>query len=228
MEFLRMAFRDAYSILIDPFRFFKSMSEDKETRPRSIRYIATWFILFCVISAMLLPLWKPLTDWTIATSVVKIPDLHFANEVYLSMALYLYPLVYSYLGDHFWTWLACIPLLMIDSLATLLLGAGIFHLFFKYVLRGNGRYKDAVAVVAFGDLPSLLFGFLPYSAAVGLAWTSLLQMPVGFHYMYGVPWKRAFIPYVLWTAFIFVSWRTRGTVSSAGLLPMIPRGPYLP
>lgn len=226
MEFVRSAFRDAHSILSDPFGFFKSMSEDKETRPRSTWYVVTWFILFSIVPGLLLPLWKPLTDWAIATAVVKIPDLHFANEVYLSMALYLYPLIYSYLGDSFRTWLVCFPLLMLDLLLTLLALAGVFHLLFKYLLGGNGSYKDALAVVAFGDIPSLLFGFLPYSAAIGLAWTSLLQIPVGFHYMYKVSWKRAFIPYVLWTVFIFVSWGTRGTVSFAGLISMIPKGPY--
>jgi len=158
--------------------------------------------------------------------MVKIPDLHFANEVYLSMSLYLYPLIYSYFGDNIRTCLVCSPLLMLDLLLTLLVGAAIFHLVFKYFLGGNGNYTDAVAIFAFGDLPSLLFGFLPYSAAIGLAWTSLLQIAVGFHYMYKVPWKRAFIPYLLWTIFIFVSWGTRGTVSSAGLIAMIPKGPY--
>jgi len=83
-------------------------------------------------------------------------------------------------------------------------------------------------VLAFGDLPSLLFGFLPYSAAIGLAWTSLLQIPVEFHYLYGVSWNRAFIPYVLWTIFIFVSWGTMGTVSPSGVISLIPRGPYPP
>jgi hypothetical protein len=226
MESVRAALRDAHSILDDPFGFFKSISADKETRPRSIRYTVGWFILFSIVPALLLPLWKPLTDWAFATAVVKIPDLHFANEVYLSMSLYLYPLIYSYLGDSFRTWLVCFPLLMLDLLANLLVGAGVFHLFFRYALGGNGRYRDALAVLAFGDLPSLLFGFLPYSAAIGLAWTSLLQIPVGFHYVYKVSWKRAFIPYVLWTVFIFVSWGTRGTVSSAGLIAMIPKGPY--
>lgn len=228
MESMRAAFRDARSVLSDPFGFFKSTSEDKETKPHSTRYILTWFVLFSIGPCLLLPLWKLLTDWTVATAVVKIPDLHFANEVYLSMSLYLYPLVYSHLGDSFRTWSVCFPLLMVDLLANLLVGAGVFHLFFRYVLGGNGRYRDALTVLAFGDLPSLLFGFLPYSAALGLAWTSLLQISVGFHYMYGVSWKRAFMPYVLWTVFIFVSRGTRGTVSSAGLIAMIPKGPYSP
>lgn len=185
-------------------------------------------MLFLLVPAMLLPIWKPLSDWAIDASVVKIPDLHFGNAAFLDTATQIYPLVHSHLGNGLWTWLACIPILMADLLATLLIGAGLFHLVFKYILKGDGQYGDALAAFAFGDLPSLLFGFLPYSAAIGLAWTSLLQIPVGFHYLYGVPWNRAFIPYVMWTIFIFVSWGTMGTASPPGAISLIPRGPYPP
>jgi len=159
--------------------------------------------------------------------VVKIPDLHFGNAAYLDVAREVYPLAYSYLGNHLLTWLVCIPILMADLLATLLFGAVFMHVVFRYLLGGNGQLADTLAVLAFGDLPSLLFGFLPYSAAIGLAWTSLLQIPVGFHYLYRVSWKRAFIPYIMWTIYIFVSWGTMGTTSPVGLTALFPQGPYL-
>jgi len=226
-EFLRSAMGDARVILTNPFGFYETMKMAKPGSPR-IEYVLEWFTLFSLVPAMLLPIWKPLSDWAIDASVVKIPDLHFGNAVYLEIANRFYPLVHSHLGNDTLTWLACILILMADLLLTLLVGAGLFHLAFKYVLKGDGRYGDALAALAFGDLPSLLFGFLPYSAAIGLAWTSLLQIPVGFHYLYGVSWGRAFIPYVLWTIFIFVSWGTMGTVSPPGVISLIPRGPYPP
>lgn len=159
---------------------------------------------------------------------MKIPDLHFGNAVYLTIARDIYPLVYSYLGNHLLTWLVCIPILMADMLATLFFGAAFIHMVFRHLLRGDGRLSNALAVLAFGDLPSLLFGFLPYSAAIGLAWTSLLQIPVGFHYLYKVSWNRAFIPYVIFTMYIFISWGTMGTVSPIGLTAHIRPGPYSP
>jgi len=229
-EFLKSAMRDAGSILTDPFGFYKTMKRAKQASLGSytMRYVLGWFMLFSFVPALLLPIWKPLSDWAIDASVVKIPDLQFGNAAFLDTATQIYPLVNSYLGNNLWTWLACIPIIMADLLVTLLIAAGLFHLVFKYILKGNGQYGDALAVFAFGDLPSLLFGFLPYSAAIGLAWTSLLQIPVGFHYLYGVSWNRAFIPYVIWTIFIFVSWGTMGTVSPQGLISLIPRGPYPP
>lgn len=216
--------RDARSILTDPFGFYKTMKRAKQARLDSsaMRYVLAWFTMFSFVPASLLPIWKPLSDWAIDASVVKIPDLHFGNAVFLEIANQIYPLVYSYLGNNLWTWLVCIPILIADLLVTLLVGAGLFHLVFRYVLKGDGQYGDALAALAFDDLPSLLFGFLPYSSAIGLAWTSLLQIPVGFHYIYGVSWNRAFIPYVIWTIFIFVSWGTMGTVSPQGLISLIP------
>lgn len=181
-----------------------------------------------VLSALLLPIWKPLSDWAINASIVKIPDLHFGNAVFLEIANQIYPLVYSYLGSNLWTWLVCIPIIVADLLATLLFGSDLFHLIFKYVFKGDGHYRDSLAALAFGDLPSLLFGFLPYSSAIGLAWTSLLQIPVGFHYLYNVSWNRAFIPYMLWTIVIFASWGIMGSIIPKGLMSLIPRGPYSP
>jgi len=221
---------DAWFILRNPFGFFPALREERNagSKGRTVGYVLAWFILFSAVPSLLLPVWKPLTGWATQASVVRIPDLHFGNAVYLTMAREIYPLVYSYLGDPLLTWLICIPILMIDFLATLLFGAAFMHLVFRYLLGGDGRLKDALAVMAFGDLPSLLFGFLPYSAAVGLAWTSLLQIPVGFHYLYKVSWNRAFIPYGLFTLFIFFSWGMIGTVSPPGLMTLIPRGPHSP
>ncbi|MCL5317366.1 MAG: hypothetical protein M1503_03740 [Thaumarchaeota archaeon] len=199
-----------------------------ELAPVETWYVLTWFTMFSTVPSLLLPIWKPLTDWAINASAVKIPDLHFGNVVYLEVSQQIYPLVYSYVGNHLWTWLVCAPILIADLLATLVFGSALFHLLFKFIFGGNGRYRDALTAFAFGNLPSLLFGFVPYSAAIGLAWTSLLQIPVGFHYMYDVSWNRVFIPYLLWTFFIFVAWGTVGTVSPPGLMSLIPKGPYSP
>jgi len=230
VSFLRRMGSDAWSMLRNPFGFFLTLREERHAKSesRTVSYVFEWFILFSAVPSLLLPVWKPLTDWAIRVSVVKIPDLHFGNAVYLSMAREVYPLVYSYVGNHLLTWLVCVPILMGDLLATLFFAAAFMHLVFKYILGGDGRFRDALAIIAFGDLPSLLFGFLPYSAAVGLAWTTLLQIPVGFHYLYGVSWNRAFIPYVLFTIFIFVSWGVMGTVHPPTLTTLIPLGPRSP
>jgi len=83
--------------------------------------------MFSFVSALLLPIWKPLSDWAINASIVKVPDLHFGNAVFLEIANQIYPLVYSYLGSNLWTWLVCIPILVADLLATLLFDKEMPH-----------------------------------------------------------------------------------------------------
>ncbi len=181
-----------------------------------------------MIPALLLPLWKPLTDWVVGVSAVKIVDFHFGNQVYLALSRDFYPLYYSYLGDPVLSWLACIPTLLSDTLGTALFAAAFLHLVARYALGGEGTWRDGLACIAFGDLPSLLFGFLPFSAAVGLAWTTLLQFTVSVHYLYRVPWNKALIPYVAFSFLLFAAWSLFSTVSPAGLLDAVPRGPYKP
>jgi len=116
--FLRSAMRDALSILIDPFGFYETIKRGKQAKPDSTRigYVLEWFAIFSLVPASLLPIWKPLSDWAIDASVVKIPDLHFGNAAFLEIATQIYPLVHSHLGSNILTWLACIPILMVDLL----------------------------------------------------------------------------------------------------------------
>jgi len=227
MFWRKLAF-DALSILRDPFGFFERLHQEKAAEPqtRNWRYAIVFTAVLTLIPALLLPLWKPLDDWVINVSTVRIADFHFGNQVYLALSRDFYPLYLSYLGNHVLVWLLCIPTLLLDTIGTILLGAIVLHLVAKYLLRGKGTWSDALACLAFGDLPSLLFAFLPFSAAIGLAWTTILQFPVGIHYLYGVPWGRAFIPYVAFVFAMIVSWSLFGTVSPPGLPALIPSGPY--
>ncbi len=223
---LRLALTDAHHVLRDPFGFFCSLGKDRESGRHRPKHILAWFTLFSLVPSLLIPVWKPLTDWAIETSAVKVPDLHFGNQAYVTVARDYYPLFYSYVGNHLLAWLACVPILVLDLVGTLLVASVFMHLLFKHLLCGNGRWEDALAALAFGDLPSLLFGFLPYSAAIGLAWTTLLQIPVAFHYLYRVSWNRAFIPYGVFLLIVFVAWGVWGTASPSGFLAIIQRGPY--
>jgi len=216
--------------LRDPFLFFQGLREERShgADSRSPWYALGFLTVFSLVPAMLFPLWKPLSDWAASISVVKVLDFHFGNQVYLALSRDFYPLYYSYLGDPVLAWLVCIPTLLLDTLGTALFFAAFLHLLARYLLGGRGTWRDGLACVVFGDLPSLLFGFLPFSAAVGLTWTTLLQFTVSVHYLYQVPWNRALIPYVAFALLLLLAWSLYGTASPPGLLDAIPRGPYKP
>jgi hypothetical protein len=109
---------------------------------------------------------------------------------------------------------------------TALFYAGFLHVTYRYLLGGNGDFKYALAGVCYGDLPSLLFGFLPFSAAIGLLWTGFMQFSLTARYLYGLSWNRALIPLLLFGFVLVIGWSMYGTVSPPGFLDLVPLGPY--
>ncbi|TFG26808.1 hypothetical protein EU527_19300 [Candidatus Thorarchaeota archaeon] len=222
-----MVFSDAKMILINPIGFFAQFAREERGKE------STWFkgpilflMTFLVVYCSAIPVWIMINNWILGISVWPILDFHYGNQVFLSIHKDWFHLIFSYTGDQLITWLLCIPIVYADTILTAIVFAFFIHLLFKHVFRGEGKYSDALAGICYGDLPSLLLGFLPFSAAVGLLWTGFLQFSATGHYLYRLSWNRALIPLILFGFTLVIGWTLFGTVSSSGLLVYIPLGPY--
>lgn len=228
IDMLSAIVSDAKAILAHPTDFFKSLllQQKDETNDRFSRrpvlFLATFLVIYCAT----IPIWIALNNWILEFCASPIVDFHYGNQVFLSIHKDWYPLFYSYTGNIAISWLLCVPLVYFDTIITALFFALLLHVVYKYVLGGQGQYGYALAGVCYGDLPSLLFGFLPFSAAVGLLWTGFLQFTATAHYLYGLSWNRALIPLILFGFVLVIGWSLFGTVSPPGLLEFIPYGPY--
>ncbi|MFX0107349.1 MAG: hypothetical protein ACFE7R_03630 [Candidatus Hodarchaeota archaeon] len=218
---------DGWKVLTDPIGFFEELQSDNESEKlRNMRRPILFLIVFLVVYCVSMPLWIVINDWVVSISEISILDFHYGNQVFLSMHKDWYPLFYSHSGSWFVSWLMCIPIIILDTVLTALFFALVMHLAYKHVLKGTGHYRSSLAGVCYGDLPSLLFGFIPFSAAVGLLWTGFLQFSATARYLYGISWNKALIPLVFFGFLLVIGWSLFGTVSPPGFLDLIPTGPY--
>ena len=52
------------------------------------------------------------------------------------------------------------------------------HIIFKAV-GGKGSAKDTFKIIAYGDAPGLLFGWIPYFATFSAVWAAVIQILIG-------------------------------------------------
>ncbi len=224
---IKVVISEAKSILTNPIGFFKNLAEiekekDNTRYSRPILFIATFLIIYCST----IPVWITINNWILGISVWPILDFHYGNQVFLAVHKDWFPLIYSYTGNTLTTWLCCIPIVYADTILTGIVFALFIHILFKHVCGGEGEYSNALAGICYGNLPSLLFGFLPFSAAIGLLWTSFLQFSATSHYLYHISWNRSLIPLIVFGLMLIIGWSLFGTVSPPGLLDYIAPGPY--
>lgn len=215
-------------ILVNPNGFFEKLSAEEGVVAKQENYRQPILFLgaFLVIYSATLPVWIIINDWILSISLISILDFHYGNQVFLSIHKDWFPLLYSYSGSSAISWMMCIPIVYIDTILTALVFALFLHILYRHILGGEGKYAHALAGVCYGDLPSLLFGFIPFSAAIGLLWTGFLQFSATAHYLYKLSWNRALIPLILFGFSLIIGWSLFGSVSPPGLLDLIPTGPY--
>jgi hypothetical protein len=218
----------AWMVLANPTGFFERLSVDEEnhTKLKSYRQPILFLASFLIIYCATLPVWIMVNDWILSVSMVPILDFHYGNQVFLAIHKDWFPIFYSYTGNIAISWMVCIPVVYFDTILTAIVFALFIHVLYKHVLGGEGHYGHALAGVCYGDLPSLLFGFIPFSAAIGLLWTGFLQFSATARYLYGLSWNRALVPLILFGFSLVIGWSLFGTVSPPGLLDLIPAGPY--
>jgi len=74
----------------------------------------------------------------------------------------------------------------------LLFTTGYLHVILKAV-RGKGSIKDTFKMIAYGDAPGLLFGWIPYFATISAVWAAAIQLLIGPVVLHKVSWGKASI-----------------------------------
>lgn len=74
----------------------------------------------------------------------------------------------------------------------LLFSTGYLHLILKAV-GGKGALKDTFKMMAYGDAPGLLFGWIPYFATVSAIWAAVIQLLIGPIVLHKISWAKASI-----------------------------------
>jgi len=89
------------------------------------------------------------------------------------------------------------PLLIeIFYIFILLLSTGYLHVIFK-VVGGKGSLKDTFKMIAYGDAPGLLFGWIPYFATMSAVWAAVIQLLIGPVVLHKISWAKASIIFSL-------------------------------
>jgi hypothetical protein len=74
----------------------------------------------------------------------------------------------------------------------LLFSTGYLHIILK-VIGGKGSIKDTFKMIAYGDAPGLLFGWIPFFATVSAVWAAVIQLFIGPVVLHKLSWTRATI-----------------------------------
>jgi hypothetical protein len=72
----------------------------------------------------------------------------------------------------------------------LLFSTGYLHIILKAV-GGKGTMKDTFKMIAYGDAPGLLFGWIPYFATIAALWAAVIQLFIGPIVLHKISWAKA-------------------------------------
>lgn len=84
------------------------------------------------------------------------------------------------------------PLIELFYVFILLLSTGYLHLILK-AIGGKGSVKDTFKMIAYGDAPGLLFGWIPFFATISAVWAAVIQLFIGPIVLHKISWTRAII-----------------------------------
>jgi hypothetical protein len=66
------------------------------------------------------------------------------------------------------------------------------HVILKAV-GGKGSIKDTLMMIAYGDAPGLLLGWIPYFATIAALWAAVIQLFIGPIVLHKISWAKASI-----------------------------------
>ena len=72
----------------------------------------------------------------------------------------------------------------------LLVSTGYLHVICKAV-GGKGTIGDTFKIMAYGDAPGLLFGWIPYFATIAAIWAAVIQLIIGPVVLHKISWAKA-------------------------------------
>jgi len=85
--------------------------------------------------------------------------------------------------------------LLIEALyfLVLILSTGYLHVILKVFLGGKGTLTETLKMMAYGDAPGLLFGWIPYFATISAIWAAVIQLLIGPKVLHKISWAKASI-----------------------------------
>jgi hypothetical protein len=83
-------------------------------------------------------------------------------------------------------------------MVVLLVSTGCLHVILK-VAGGQGSTKDTFKMIAYGDAPGLLFGWVPYFATISAVWAAVIQLLIGPVVLHRISWAKATIIFSILT-----------------------------
>ena len=87
-------------------------------------------------------------------------------------------------------------LIEVFYIVILLISTAYLHIIFK-VVGGKGSVNDTLRMIAYGDAPALLFGWVPYFATVAAVWAAVIQLFIGPMVYHKLSWAKACIVFSL-------------------------------
>ena len=169
MGLIRHNFAIAYGMLSNPAKTLE------EIRSEKVLHALAFLLMIGAITAFLTPL-------QVYLGFEDVNGLHAGGQAeFLAMDI---SKLYS-LGVEWRPFL-------IEALymAVLLVSTGYLHIIFK-VAGGKGSTKDTFMMIAYGDAPGLLFGWIPYFATVSAVWAAVIQILIGSTVLHKISWARA-------------------------------------
>nr|MDO8087633.1 YIP1 family protein [Candidatus Sigynarchaeum springense] len=166
---IKRAFEIAFRVIKDPPKVLERLAS--ETVPRSVMFV---LLVGAVTSAL-----TPLQVWL---GFEDVNSLHAGGQAEVLAMMLL-----NYCGLSVW-WR---PLLIETFyVAILFITSAYMHAILK-ILGGRGTARDTAKMIAYGDAPGLLFGWIPYFATVAALWAAAIQLLLGPAIVHKLPWGKA-------------------------------------
>ena len=83
---------------------------------------------------------------------------------------------------------------LVESLyvLVLLITTTYLHVILR-ALGGKAHVRETMAMIAYGDTPGLLFGWIPYVATVSAVWAAVIQILIGPVVVHKLPWAKTIL-----------------------------------
>jgi hypothetical protein len=171
MSFIKRNFLTAFDMLRSPLETLERMRSEK------IQNALFFLLVIGAVTALLTP-------FQVFLGFEDVNGLHAGGQAeFLAMdisAMYGLGLEYR-------------PLL-IEAFYVFILAftTGYLHVILK-LAGGKGSVKDTFMMIAYGDAPGLLFGWIPYFATVAAVWAAVIQLLIGPVTLHKLSWTRAIV-----------------------------------
>jgi hypothetical protein len=171
MKLIKHNFVVAFEMLRDPWKTLEEVSSE------TALHALTFLLTIGAVTALLTPL-------QISLGFEDVNGLHAGGQAeYLAKDL-------SALLKLGIEWR---PILIeILYILILLFSTGYLHIILK-AIGGKGSVKDTFKMIAYGDAPGLLFGWMPYFATVSAVWAGVIQILIGPVVLHKITWGKAAI-----------------------------------